>query len=52
MTFISGFFSFLNYSQVLEFPGEYLITIYRYLNKGAFNISENFEFARQQIREY
>ena len=44
--------SFLNDSRVLEFANEYLIGFYRYINIGVFNISENFEFPWQRIREF
>ena len=45
-------FSFPNYSRFLEFASDYLNNLNSYLKLGVFNISENFEFARQQIREY
>ena len=45
-------FSFLNYSRVLEFASEYSINLNSNLEIGVLNISENFEFARQRIRQY
>ena len=42
----------LNYSWVLEFASEYLITLKNCMIFGVFNISENFEFTRQQIHKY
>ena len=45
-------FSFRNYSRFLEFKNDYLNNLNSYLKLGVFNISENFEFARQRIREY
>ena len=45
-------FSFLNYSRFFEFASDYLNNLNSYLKLGVFNISENFEFARQRFREY
>ena len=45
-------FSFPNYSRFLEFLSDYFNHLNSYLKLGVFNISENFEFERQQIREY
>ena len=45
-------FSFLNYSLDLEFASEYAINLNSNSKICAFNISVNFEFARQRIREY
>ena len=45
-------FSFPNFSRFLELASDYLNNLNSYLKLGVFNISENFEFARQQIREY
>ena len=47
MTFIFVNFLFPNYLRVLEFVSEYLINYKSNQDIGVFNISENFEFARQ-----
>ena len=45
-------FYFSNYSRVLEFASQYWINYNSYLKICVNNISENFEFMRQRIREY
>ena len=45
-------FSFPNYSRFLELASNYVNNLNSYLKLGVFNISENFELTRQQIREY
>ena len=52
MTFISRIFHFGIIGDFLEFASDYLKNSNSYLKLGVFTISENFEFARQQIREY
>ena len=41
-----------NISRFLEFASDYLNNLNIYLKLGVFNNSENFEFVRQQIRQY